>query len=101
MYPGRQLPDRPATPPESKDWAGRAFIFNGATPRHVVGHTLLIGHLESFQIALNVIGQFDYFCTLASNNLFVRRYDVREAVRKLEGAMPNKRTYAIRDLPGS
>ncbi len=54
----------------------RVFVFNGAVKRHKFGHTLLNGHVETFDHALQVIGDFDYFCPLASNSLLVRPFDL-------------------------
>ncbi len=54
----------------------RVFVFNGAVKRHKFGHTLLNGHVETFDHALRVIGDFDYFCPLASNSLLVRPFDL-------------------------
>jgi len=62
----------------------RIFVINGDIPREKWGHTLLIGHLESFQFATQTIGDFGYFCTLASNSLFVRKYDKAATVALLE-----------------
>ncbi|MGY2050519.1 hypothetical protein [Methylobacterium sp. JK268] len=51
----------------------RIRIHVGATPRSKVGPTLLIGHLENLDLAERQGSTFAYFCTLASNALFVRR----------------------------
>ena len=75
LPPGRAIPD---VPPHE-----RIVLFNGDTRRHKSGHTLLMGHLESYALALRRFGEFDYFCPLASNSLFVRRFDPAAAVRQL------------------
>ena len=73
--PGRTIPgDYPSN---------RVVVFNGDTRRHKSGHTLLMGHLESYALALQRFGGFDYFCPLASNSLFVRRFDPLAAIRQL------------------
>ena len=54
----------------------RVFVFNGAIRRHKFGHTLLAGHVETFDYATRVVGPFDFFCSLASNSLLVRRFDL-------------------------
>ncbi len=73
--PGRTIPDNLP--------GDRVVVFNGDTRRHKSGHTLLMGHLESYALALQRFGEFDYFCPLASNSLFVRRFDPAAAVRQL------------------
>lgn len=62
----------------------RVHLFNGTTPRKKWGATLIIGHMESFGHALQVLGQFDYFCTCASNGLFVRAFNADEAIAHLD-----------------
>lgn len=62
----------------------RVHIFNGTTPRKKWGATLIIGHMESYGHALDVLGSFDYFCTCASNGLFLRAFDARKAVDHLD-----------------
>lgn len=51
----------------------RVHIHRGPTQRSKVGPTLLLGHLENFAVAREVFGAFRYFCTTASNALFVNR----------------------------
>lgn len=51
----------------------RVHIHSGSTRRSKVGPTLLIGHLENFAVARETFGVFGYFCTTASNALFVNR----------------------------
>ncbi len=75
LPPGRAIPD--VTP------HARVVVFNGDTRRHKSGHTLLMGHLESYALALRRFDGFDYFCPVASNSLFVRRFDPAAAVRQL------------------
>ena len=53
----------------------RVLVITGALARRKFGHTLLNGHLESFDAALHRFGRFDHFCSLASNSLFARRFD--------------------------
>ena len=75
LPPGRAVPDVAES--------GRVIVFNGDTHRSKFGHTLLMGHLESFALAEKRVGQFDYFCPLASNSLFVRRLDPAAVMRQL------------------
>jgi hypothetical protein len=51
----------------------RVHIHSGSTQRSKVGPTLLLGHLENFAVARETFGAFRYFCTTASNALFVNR----------------------------
>ncbi|MGV4878645.1 discoidin domain-containing protein [Acetobacter indonesiensis] len=62
----------------------RVHIFNGAIERKKWGGTLLLGHMESYGEALRTLGKIDYFCTCASNGLFIRPFDFAAAVRRLE-----------------
>lgn len=52
---------------------GRVYVHSGSTRRSKVGPTLLLGHLENFAVAREKFGLFGYFCTTASNALFVNR----------------------------
>ncbi len=61
----------------------RIVLFNGDTHRFKFGHTLLMGHLESYGLALQRFERFDYFCPVASNSLFVRSFDPAAAIRQL------------------
>ena len=63
---------------------GRVFLFNGNVRRQKLGHTLLLGHLECFDVALREVGEFAHFCTLASNSLLVRRFDRVAAAATLQ-----------------
>ncbi|TPW36082.1 discoidin domain-containing protein [Oecophyllibacter saccharovorans] len=62
----------------------RVHIFNGEVDRKKWGGTLLLGHMESYREALNVLGKIDYFCTCATNGLFVKLFDLKAAVQRLE-----------------
>ena len=75
LPPGRTIPDVVADE--------RVVLFNGATHRFKFGHTLLMGHLESFDLATRKFDGFDYFCPLASNSLFVRHLDSAAVIRQL------------------
>ncbi len=75
LPPDRAIPD---IPPHK-----RIVLFNGDVKRFKFGHTLLMGHLESYALALRRFERFDYFCPLASNSLFVRRFDPAASVRQL------------------
>ncbi|WP_424814431.1 hypothetical protein [Roseococcus sp. YIM B11640] len=76
----------------------RIHLLVGATERQKLGHTLLVGHLESFEFALNRIGAFDYFCTLASNSLFVRPFRWKAAQIALSEGQVHS-FVKLRDLP--
>ena len=74
----RQIPTDILTPNP------RVHVFNGVIERKKWGGTLLLGHMESYGEALRTLGKIDYFCTCASNGLFVRPFDFTAAVRRLE-----------------
>ena len=61
----------------------RVHVFNGSVQRKKWGGTLLLGHMESYGEAKRVVGKFDYFCTCASNGLFVRSFDFGKAIAHL------------------
>ena len=75
---GRQIPCREAEESE------RVLVFPGKVQRRKFGHTLLAGHLESFEHAARTLGGFDFFCPLASNSLFARPFNLLAAVEKLK-----------------
>jgi hypothetical protein len=85
---------------ESVYWAGRVFIFNGAVSRAKVGHSLLLGHIESFDFFIKAVGDFELFCPLASNSLFFRHYDIKAAVARLQ-ASQGKLLVSLDELPSS
>ncbi|MFC0500762.1 discoidin domain-containing protein [Asaia krungthepensis] len=58
----------------------RVHVFNGKVERKKWGGTLLLGHMESYAEALHAFPDFDYFCTSASNSLFVRPFSLDQAV---------------------
>ncbi|GBR48331.1 discoidin domain-containing protein [Neokomagataea thailandica] len=62
----------------------RVHVFNGVIERKKWGGTLLLGHMESYGEALRTLGKIDYFCTCASNGLFIRLFDFAAAVKRLE-----------------
>jgi len=78
----------------------RIHIFNGSVTRNKIGHTLLMGHLESFSEALSVCGESQLFCSLASNSLMVRRFNKEATLRELAKKRP-ARGYDASDLPDS
>lgn len=61
----------------------RVHIFNGTVRREKWGHTLLLGHIESFEAAQSVFPDFAYFATMASNGLLVRPFDAAAALQQL------------------
>ncbi|WP_152530106.1 MULTISPECIES: discoidin domain-containing protein [Asaia] len=61
----------------------RVHIFNGQVKREKWGHTLLVGHIESFEAARAVFPDFRYFATMASNGLMVRPFDLTAAILQL------------------
>ena len=78
--------------------SARVLVFSGEMPRRKYGHTLLNGHLEAFDTALAQGGHFDYFCPLASNSLFVRRFDLVATLAALERS-DNVADVELDDLP--
>ena len=66
---------------ESND---RVLVFSGEIQRRKFGHTLLSGHLESFDYASRTLDGFDFFCPLASNSLFARPFNLQAALEKLK-----------------
>jgi len=80
--------------------SGRIFLFNGSISRHRLGHTLLMGHIESFDYALNNIGNFDFFCPIASNSLFFRKFNFPDVFS--DYSLPKNNGYvSIDNLPDS
>lgn len=79
LSPGRRLV---SSPRHTED---RVFIFNGETHRSKWGMGIALGHFESYAYAAQNCGDFDYFCTLASNSLFFRAIDKKAIIARLEG----------------
>ena len=75
--------DRKVSCPEA-DGSERVLVFSGEVQRRKFGHTLLVGHLESFEHAIQALGGFDFFCPLASNSLFARPFNLQAALEKLK-----------------
>ena len=75
---GRQIACREAEDSE------RVVMFSGQVQRRKFGHTLLTGHLESFEHASRTLGGFDFFCPLASNSLFARPFNLPAALERLK-----------------
>ncbi|MBS4074948.1 discoidin domain-containing protein [Ameyamaea chiangmaiensis] len=63
-------------PPEALTLSDRVVVFNGPTPREKWGNTLLVGHLECFARARATTPAFGWFCTIASNSLFIKPFDL-------------------------
>ncbi|GBQ84103.1 discoidin domain-containing protein [Asaia krungthepensis] len=61
----------------------RVHIFNGQVKREKWGHTLLMGHIESYETARAIFPDFRYFATMASNALLVRPFDPASAIEQL------------------
>ena len=94
------LPARRTIASRSAAASDRVHVILGAIARAKVGHTLLAGHLESLQFATELLGQFDYFCPVASNSLFVRRFDLEATEAMLAvPAVPFPAAVALDDLP--
>jgi hypothetical protein len=91
LQPGREIDSLPRN--------DRVFLFNGLVRRHKLGHTLLVGHLEAFEFAVRTVGDFGFFCTLASNSLLVRRFD-REAAIMMVNASHHETQVDLDHLPG-
>ncbi|WP_215763330.1 hypothetical protein [Acetobacter sp. P1H12_c] len=63
--------------------SSRVMLFFGDIERDKSGNTLLLGHLECFRYASNYNVSFKYFCTLASNSLFIRNFSLSSVVNQL------------------
>ncbi len=77
------FPSERAIPPHIKTISPRVHVFNGKIRREKWGHTLLLGHLEAFEEAQTAFPNFDYFATMASNGLMVRKMDIAAAIEQL------------------
>ena len=53
----------------------RIHVIAASSRRSKFGATLLLGHCESFEYASKRFAHFDFFVPIASNSLFVRRFD--------------------------
>jgi len=67
----------------------RIFIYYGTIERAISGETLLRGHIESFNKAKTYLKTFNYFCTIASNSLFVRKFSLETVVDTFKFAVKN------------
>lgn len=76
----------------------RVHVIHGQAVRSKFGHTLLIGHLEAFAFAEAAVADFAYFCTLASNSLLVRPFDLRAAQAALT-VPPSRGSHPLDALP--
>ncbi|WP_122039388.1 discoidin domain-containing protein [Asaia bogorensis] len=72
---GRTIPPHPLLS------HNRIHVFNGRVERKKWGGTLLLGHMESYGEALHIFSGFEYFCTCASNGLFIRPFKAAKAVQ--------------------
>ena len=78
----------------------RVHLIHGDVVRSKIGHTLLAGHIESLRFASDLLGDFDYFCPMASNSLFVRRLDLEAVEGRLAvPAEPFPAPVPLDDLP--
>ncbi len=94
LPPDRAIPERPAT------ISDRVRLFNGRVTRAKLGHTLLAGHIESLRFANDLLGTFDYLCPMASNSLFVRRFDLAATEKGLDMLTPPRpATVPLDDVP--
>ncbi|WP_122049552.1 discoidin domain-containing protein [Asaia bogorensis] len=82
------FPNDRRIPDDARGRSPRIHIFNGQTKREKWGHTLLVGHIESYEEARSVFPDFRYFATMASNSLLVRPFDVAAAIMQLPLASP-------------
>ncbi len=78
--------------------SARVSVFSGRIQRRKFGHTLLSGHLESFEQASRVVGRFDFFCPLASNSLFARPFNLQAATDRLK-VKPGNASNDLDSLP--
>ncbi|MDR6181876.1 galactose-binding domain-containing protein [Asaia bogorensis] len=77
------FPAKRSIPPHPLLAHHRIHVFNGRVERKKWGGTLLLGHMESYGEALHVFSDLTHFCTCASNGLFIRQFDVSQAIRHL------------------
>ncbi|TPW36083.1 hypothetical protein [Oecophyllibacter saccharovorans] len=70
-------------PDYAKKISSRIHLFNGNIHREKWGHTLLLGHLEAFREAQIVFPNFNYFSTMASNGLMVRKMNIAAILEQL------------------
>ncbi|WP_259286335.1 hypothetical protein [Acetobacter pasteurianus] len=61
----------------------RVFLFYGDIKRDKSGNTLLLGHLESIRAVIRSNLEIRYFCTLASNSLFIRKFSLDDTINQL------------------
>lgn len=94
LSPGRKIACRSAAA------SGRVHVINGAIERAALGHTLLAAHIQSLRFATGLLGAFDHFCPMASNSLFVRRFDLAATEHSLAIKAPFYSVLAkLDDLP--
>lgn len=61
-------------------FGNRVQLVRAHAPRHAFGSGLLLGHLYNFSLARQVL-EFDYFCTMASNAIFFRKFNLLECIQ--------------------
>lgn len=84
---------------ENLSSSNRVFVIaDGASRLGKHGHYLLVGHIESFNWAAEKGISFEFFCTMASNCLFIRNFDVDAAVAALT-ATRHAAKFSMDDLP--
>lgn len=76
----RSLPPYPVHP--------RVHVFNGEIKREKWGITLLLGYLEIFGRAQEVVPDFTHFASMASNGLLVRPMDLPAILMQLALKLP-------------
>ena len=91
LPPGRLMMTRSSS-------SDRVVCINGAVKRQKWGETLLAGHLETLGYALQRWPEAGFFCTLASNSLFVRMFDVDACTAELRTRIHSAQI-RVTDLP--
>lgn len=77
------FPAERVIPSHVKVISHRVHVFNGKIRREKWGNTLCLGHLEAFEEAQTIFPTFNYFATMASNALMVRKMDVAAIIEQL------------------
>lgn len=63
-----------------QEHASRVRLVCAHGPRHAFGSGLLLAHLYNFSLARQT-QDFDYFCAVASNAIFFRRFNLMECIQ--------------------
>lgn len=75
-------PDR-IIPQYLKNINPRVHIFNGNVERQKWGNTILLGHIETFEISKKIFPNFTHFVSMASNALMVNKLNITQILLQL------------------